>query len=96
VLRAGKHAARACGDTANHATLARRVPALENNDDPCTLFLHPGQETRQLDLEPAQLPLEIFASHFPATRPRVDCLAHFPIFDILSPIGIDVFAASKL
>src|SRR6266516_1624045 len=65
--------ARAGGDPADHAALARRVAALEDHDDACPLGFDPGLQAGKLDLELRELFLEFLAAHL-AGRDR--CLGY--------------------
>ena len=51
------------GDPADHAALARGVPALENHDDARPLGFDPGLQPGELDLELRELFLEFLAAH---------------------------------
>ena len=45
----------ALDDALDHAALAGRVAALEDDDDPRARLLHPGLQVRDLDLQPGEL-----------------------------------------
>src|SRR5712671_6777599 len=70
--------ARASGDPANDAALARRVPALEDHDDASPLGSDPGLQAGKLDLKIGQLFLEFSAAHLTGPGRRLSCLVLLP------------------
>ena len=66
--------ARAGGDPADHAALARRVAALEDHDDARPLGFDPGLQPGKLDLKLREFLLEFLAAHLAGRGRRLGCL----------------------
>src|SRR4029434_8739213 len=66
--------ARAGGNSADHAALARRVAALENHDDTRTLGLNPSLPADEVHFELSQLLLEFLTTDLAGRVALLDCL----------------------
>src|SRR3546814_19046684 len=68
-------------DAADHASLARRVAAFKDHDDPRAGRLHPGLQVDEVNLKPSQLELEILPLHlrFRGRGGVVGCFGRSPL-----------------